>query len=310
MAGLVAYASSDEEDGSSPQIFPSKACTKILSFECDVHPDSQLTSPNQAKLEPAAADQGSQSHLPRLPHHQPSSQPQPPSPSPPPPPTIISPVPLGPSLPPPTAAPLAEPLAEPPPSDEAEAEAEAEAEDTTATANANTNANPPPSSPYSSTRALIHDLTLPSVPNLAIPPSPPRSSPPPPATNTKFRQFLDLKRRGTHFNARLQSSVALRNPSLTDKLLSFADLAGPAQYETTLPADLYDPTSFPGHAHRDGLRKSRDALVKERGGERVSSRGVDFVHASSISTPVGGGGGGGASTGGLSRTEKRKSAWK
>lgn len=205
----------------------------------------------------------STSHSPQ--QHQPPSQ------------STIGPVPLGPSLPP-----TASDLPEMPPEE----------------------ADPNrPSSPYSSMRAIVHDLTLPSIPNLTIPPSPPGS--PPPATNRKFQQFLDLKRKGTHFNTKLESSTALRNPSLTDKLLAFVDLTGSAQYETTLPLDLYDPSGFPKWAHRGELRKSREALVKERQGEKVASRGIDFVNSSSHSTPVGGG----QSAGGLLKTEKRKSAW-
>ncbi|KAG6008978.1 hypothetical protein E4U21_003530 [Claviceps maximensis] len=156
----------------------------------------------------------------------------------------------------------------------------------------------------------MHDLTLPSLPNLTIPSSPPGS--PPPATNKKFQQFLHLKRKGTHFNMRLESSPALRNPALTDKLLSFVDLTGSAQYETTLSTDLYDPSRLPRYAHRDRLRKAREALVKERDGDRVSARGgVDFVHASSMSTTPLGGAAGAAGGGLVSRgSEKRKSGWK
>ncbi|KAG5939053.1 hypothetical protein E4U53_007900 [Claviceps sorghi] len=241
MAGLVAYASSDEEDGTAPQISPSK---------------HQQTSQAQAQ-------------------------------------SIIGPIPLGPSLPPPDANTnaLPEPLPSPSPSPSNEDAAAINA----------------PSSPYSSTRALMHDLTLPSVPNLAIPSSPPGS--PPPATNKKFQQFLHLKRKGTHFNTRLESSTALRNPSLTDKLLSFVDLAGPAQYETTLPRDLYDPGRLPRYAHRDKLRKAREALVKEREAEKVSARGVDFVHPSTTSTPANGDA---AAPAGIAprEAEKRKSGWK
>ncbi|KAK2592841.1 hypothetical protein QQS21_009444 [Conoideocrella luteorostrata] len=184
----------------------------------------------------------------------------------------IGPVPLGPSLPPPDSN-----LPPSLPSQEPSA----------------------PSSPYTSQRALIHDLTLPSIPNLTIPPSP--SGSPPRITNEKFQQFLDLKRKGIHFNTKLESSTALRNPSLTDKLLSFADLSGLAQYETTLPLDLYDPSGFPEWAYREKLRRSREALVKEREGEKAGVRGVDFV--SSTSTTPGGGGG-------LLKGEKRKGGWK
>ncbi|KAG5999813.1 hypothetical protein E4U43_001847 [Claviceps pusilla] len=289
MAGLVAYASSDDEDGTAPQISHSTV-SDIPSKPEPANQETELAPPDtyQASLH-------SQSPPPPPPQQQqPPSQPQPQSQS-----TIRS-IPLGPSLPPPDAntSLLLEPLPEPSPS-RSSSPSDANAADPT-------NA---PSSPYSSTRAIMHDLTLPSFPNLTIPSSPPGS--PPPATNKKFQQFLHLKRKGTHFNTRLESSHALRNPSLTDKLLSFVDLTGPAQYETTLPPELYDPTYFPSYAHTDNLRKAREALVKEREADRVSARGVDFVHASSMSTtPLGGGGGATAAGGLVSRAEKRKSGWK
>ncbi|KAG6088469.1 hypothetical protein E4U15_005873 [Claviceps sp. LM218 group G6] len=285
MAVLVAYASSDDEDAnasqvSSPKLSPGqerRAKSSARAQEASPH----TKSPTSSHL----PQQEQEQQTPTQPQPQSQSQEQ----------TTIGQLPLGPSLPPSDTNldSLPEPLPEPSPSPSSSLEAET---------------TKPPSSPYSSTRAIMHDLTLPSLPNLTIPSSPPGS--PPPATTKKFQQFLHLKRQGTHFNAKLESSTALRNPSLTDKLLSFVDVTGPAQYETTVSLDLYDPTSFPAYAHRDKLRKSREMLVKEREGEKVTARGVDFVSASGTSTPVGGGGGGGGGGGLVTRAEKRKSGWK
>jgi hypothetical protein len=146
---------------------------------------------------------------------------------------------------------------------------------------------------------MIHDLTLPSIPSLDIPPSPPGS--PPRATTARFQQFLNLKRQETHFNSKLENSAALRNPALTDKLLSFVELTGAGQYETTLSLDLYDPSGFPEWSHREALRKARDEVVKEREDKAGSRSSVDFVSASK--SP-------GVSTGTGSSREKKKSAWK
>ncbi|TQS32157.1 hypothetical protein Golomagni_07536 [Golovinomyces magnicellulatus] len=136
-----------------------------------------------------------------------------------------------------------------------------------------------PSSPYSTNRALIQDLTLPSVPDFDIPPSPPGS--PSPATNKKFQQFIDLKKKGTHFNAKLESSTATRNPALMDKLLGFVDVTDTNQYQTTLSPGLWDPTAFPDWAYRNRLRRATDKVAKEREAERSSgSRNtVEFVGA-------------------------------
>jgi len=145
----------------------------------------------------------------------------------------------------------------------------------------------PPGSPYTSTRALLRDLTLPSHPNLDLPPSPPGS--PPPALTKKVTNFLELKDKGIHFNAKLESSPALRNPALMDKLLKFTGLDDDptAQYATTLPKDLWDPGAFPDWAHRQGLRAAQERLRKEREVERAATGRVEFVPASGSGGEVG-----------------------
>lgn len=168
----------------------------------------------------------------------------------------------------------------------------------------------PPGSPYTVRRNLIRDLTLPTHPNLDIPPSPPGS--PNPALNKKFDQFLDLKKKGIHFNSKLANSTALRNPALMDKLMDFIELGPngdrkrlPSQYVTTLPADLWNPTgsAFPDWAYRGPLKESQDRVRKEHEAERAAGkRGVEFVRGTSVGTP----GGPGGEAVGLSRGSKRK----
>lgn len=150
----------------------------------------------------------------------------------------------------------------------------------------------PPSSPYSANRALLHQLTLPTVPDLDIPPSPPPGSPSSDARRAtltaKFDKFLELKRtKGVHFNARIAESHAFRNPEQTDKLLSFVGIdtkfdrdsgaAGASQYSTTLSADLWDAAGFPAWACRGRLRLASEKLSKER--TRAQGEAVQFVPA-------------------------------
>ncbi|KAL1871057.1 hypothetical protein VTK73DRAFT_2253 [Phialemonium thermophilum] len=187
----------------------------------------------------------------------------------------------------------------------------------------------PPRSPTSANRALLRDLTLPAVPNTDIPPSPPASPRPPglDALNTKLLTFLEMKRRSSseggavHFNARLASSTALRNPALMDKLLGFIGIdtefgssavderdggrragtsnggggggtaiaCGPVrQYATTLSTELWDPAAFPPWAFRRALRRAQERVVRER--ERGKGEPVEFV-------PAGGGGSRGGTPG-------------
>lgn len=148
-----------------------------------------------------------------------------------------------------------------------------------------------PSSPYTANRTLIHNLTLPTVPNLDIPPSPPGS--PSQATSqaaltAKFDKFLELKRKkGTHFNAKIADSHALKNPPLMDKLLGFVGVStsfsdgsveGTEQYATTLDKELWDPACFPEWAYRGPLRKAQEQTQKEKG--RAKGEAVQFVPAS------------------------------
>ncbi|KAM0158374.1 hypothetical protein ACHAQE_005571 [Botrytis cinerea] len=136
-----------------------------------------------------------------------------------------------------------------------------------------------PQSPYSANRALLRDLTLPTVPNYDIPPSPPGS--PVTSTSAKFKHFLDLKKQGTHFNEKLAKSAALKNPSLMQKLMDFADIDEAEQYATTLPQDLWNPAGFPEYAYKEELSKSQQKILKER--EEKKARGqreaLDFVPA-------------------------------
>lgn len=161
-----------------------------------------------------------------------------------------------------------------------------------------------PSSPYSANRALLRDLTLPSVPNMDIPPSPPGS--PQPGANKKFDQFLELKKKGVHFNAKLEQSSALKNPSLMDKLMTFVEIDEGNQYSTTLPTDLWDPNGFPEWAFKDKLRRNVEKFAKEKEAEKASGgrTAIDFVPST---TPLSGSTSG---SGGISRGEKRKGGWK
>ncbi|KAI9745465.1 MAG: hypothetical protein M1818_000999 [Claussenomyces sp. TS43310] len=136
-----------------------------------------------------------------------------------------------------------------------------------------------PLSPYSSNRALLRQLTVPPIPNLDIPPSPPRS--PPLSTNQKFTHFLDLKRQGVHFNQKLSRSAALKNPSLMQKLMSFAGIDEADQYTSTLPEELWNAKAFPEWAYKEGLAKSQQQILKKNEEEKMRGQreAVDFVPA-------------------------------
>ncbi|OQE01624.1 hypothetical protein PENVUL_c042G04053 [Penicillium vulpinum] len=136
------------------------------------------------------------------------------------------------------------------------------------------------SSPFSASRALVQDLTLPPVPNLDIPPSPPGS--PNPAANAKFEHFLSLKKQGIHFNSKLASSSSLKNPSLLKKMMEHAGINEQSQYDTSLPADLWDTSNLPNWAFKEELLKTQQDLRKQSEEKKASGQrtSVDFVSGS------------------------------
>ncbi|KXG45377.1 uncharacterized protein PGRI_042900 [Penicillium griseofulvum] len=135
-------------------------------------------------------------------------------------------------------------------------------------------------SPFSASRGLVQDLTLPPVPNLDIPPSPPGS--PNPAANAKFEHFLSLKKQGVHFNSKLASSSSLKNPSLLKKMMEHAGIDEQSQYDTSLPADLWNTSNLPKWGFKEELLRTQQDVrkkseEKQAPGQRTS---VDFVTGS------------------------------
>lgn len=132
-------------------------------------------------------------------------------------------------------------------------------------------------SPYSANRSLLHDLTLPTYVNLDIPSSP--NGFPPPGMDEKFEHFLELKKQGVHFNEKLGRSTALKNPSLLEKLMTFAGLGQGDQYATTLSKDIWDPEGFPHGAYKEQLAETQQAIFKKREQEksRIQRENIEFV---------------------------------
>jgi hypothetical protein len=137
-----------------------------------------------------------------------------------------------------------------------------------------------PLSPYSASRVVIRNLTMPPIPNFDIPPSPPGS--PRPGPTARFAQFLELKKRGVHFNERIEKTSALRNPSHLQKLMEFAGISEVDQYATTLPQDLAIPTKFPKWAYADELVAAHKEETKRREAEqaKIQREAIEFVPAS------------------------------
>lgn len=141
---------------------------------------------------------------------------------------------------------------------------------------------------FSAIRTSIHDLTLPPVPNLDIPPSPPGS--PDLGASAKFAHFLSLKKQGVHFNEKLAGSTSLKNPSLLVKLRKHAGIDDVAQYSTTLPRDIWDASNLPGWGYKEELLRTQQEIrhkaeEKRAMGQRSSVEFVSGTHAGSESRP-------------------------
>jgi HCNGP-like protein len=122
------------------------------------------------------------------------------------------------------------------------------------------------------------NLTLPPIPNFDIPASPPGS--PDPAAAGKLTQFTQLKQQGVHFNERLASSTSIKNPNLFAKLLDSFGISAEDQYATTLPASLWDPSSFPQWSYKEELAKAQIEAQKQLESQAAASGHVEFVPAS------------------------------
>lgn len=135
-------------------------------------------------------------------------------------------------------------------------------------------------SPFSTSRALIQDLTLPPVPNLDIPPSPPGS--PDPAANAKFEHFLSLKKQGVHFNTKLASSSSLKNPSLMQKMMQHSGIDEQAQHETSLPAELWDTSALPQWGFKEELLRTQQDMRNKTEAQNASEprSSIQFVSGS------------------------------
>ncbi|KAL4913197.1 nucleophile aminohydrolase [Aspergillus aurantiobrunneus] len=107
-------------------------------------------------------------------------------------------------------------------------------------------------------RALIHELTLPPVPNLDIPPSPPGS--PKSSANVKFAHFLSLKKQDIHFNDKLAGSVSLKNPSLLRKMMEHAGIDDQVQYSSSLTPDLWNIPELPSWGYKEELLRAQREL--------------------------------------------------
>ena len=132
-------------------------------------------------------------------------------------------------------------------------------------------------SPFSATRALVQDLTLPPVPNFDIPPSPPGS--PDASANAKFEHFLSLKKQGVHFNAKLASSSSLKNPSLLTKMMDHAGIDQQSQYDTSLPAALWSTSDLPSWGFKEELLRSQQEFRQKMEEKRAPGQRstIEFV---------------------------------
>ena len=155
--------------------------------------------------------------------------------------------------------------------------------DEDATGHSDEDATPDPHLTNLSEQDLVRQLTQASHPMTALPPSPPGS--PDSITEAKFKKFLELKARGLHFNEDLAKKPSFRNPALLGTLMSRAGIDGPAQYATSLPASVWDPSALPSYAYKEELMKSQQSIrdsewARKQKESKIGKRTIDFAPAS------------------------------
>lgn len=134
-----------------------------------------------------------------------------------------------------------------------------------------------------SERDAIRHLTQAPFPAPSLPASPPGS--PEPAANERFRRFLELKAKGVHFNEDLARKSSFRNPSLLSTMMSKVGIDEKAQYNTSLPLDIWNPNDFPDWAYKEGLLKSQQELQEQADAHKkmlsaTGKRTIDFTSES------------------------------
>lgn len=135
---------------------------------------------------------------------------------------------------------------------------------------------------------LLRYLTQPSHSVAQIPPEP--SGTADPAVTAKFKRFLELKSKGIHFNEDLASKSSFRNPSLFANLLERSGLPAESQYTSTLPKNIFDPSSIPSWAYKEELLKSQQSYAAELNAAKkaqssTGKRIIDFAPSSRDSIP-------------------------
>lgn len=109
--------------------------------------------------------------------------------------------------------------------------------------------------------------------------------------DTKVASFRDLKNRGVHFNVKLASSSALKNPSLLPKLMVAAGLHEDEQYASSLSADLWNAAGFPEYAYKEELDKAQKELNSKNEAQSVGKQrefipaGISNVEDTSVMKP-------------------------
>jgi hypothetical protein len=113
---------------------------------------------------------------------------------------------------------------------------------------------------------LLRHLTQASHPMTALPPSPPGS--PDPQAEARFKRFLELKKKGVHFNQDLANKSSFRNPALFTTLMDRAGLERDDQYAASLPTSVWDPASLPAFAYKEELLKSQMQIRDEEAAKK------------------------------------------
>lgn len=144
---------------------------------------------------------------------------------------------------------------------------------------------------FISEQDMLRQLTQPSHPVSSFPPDSEGQAET--QVTEKFKNFLNLKKTGIHFNENLTDKSSFKNPNLFASLLERIGIPPEAQYSSSLPSAVFSLDNFPPWAYREELLRSQQELdaqldANKKAQSLAGKRTIQFSTASDTTSTHGG----------------------
>lgn len=136
---------------------------------------------------------------------------------------------------------------------------------------------------------MLRHLTQPSHPVTSFPPEPEGQADA--QVTAKIKNFLELKKKGIHFNENLADKNSFNNPNLFATLLDRLGVPPEAQYSSSLPSEVFCVDMFPSWAYKEELLRSQQQIDAQNSASKKSQstagrRTIQFTTSSIDSQPL------------------------